>query len=229
MNKQNKDGIEWTDYTWNPITGCLKRCFYCYVPNKLHLNTEPDIHPERLPEPYKKKKPCKIFTGSRAEMFGNWVPKSWLESVFDVIKNCPHLTFQILTKFIERAFTFHFPNNVWLGITIDRYKTSVLEDQRKINLLLKTQNPGIKFISFEPLLGSIENLDLKGIDWIIIGVMTGKGDLIKRHPTKREWIEEIIEQANKYNIPVFLKNNLLDVYPDLPKRQEFPSKQEKLF
>jgi protein gp37 len=200
-----KTKIEWTDYSWNPITGCLWDCWYCYAKKlftRFHRSFKPQFHPERLDEPSKLKKPAKIFCCSVSDLFAYWTKEDWRHAVLERIKKYstekPFLTFQLLTKQphnIDR--NYKFPENTWVGATItEQDEIWKIEDLKKINAK-------IKFVSFEPLLGEIQT-DLKGIDWIIIGKLTGS----KKIPLKKEWVENLIRQAKKSEIPIFVKNNV---------------------
>ena len=199
IQRGNK-GIEWCDATWNPITGCLHDCWYCYA-QKIALrfqgHYQPTIHYDRLKEKMPKKS-SKIFVGSMADMFGDWVDPVWIKWVLEIVKKNPQHTFQFLTKNPKRYSEFEFPKNCWLGLTLDK------PSGRKLFIL--KQQPNYTFISFEPLCDDMSDINLKGIDWVIIGAMTGMG---KRNIIpKKEWIEYLIKEAEKYNIPVFIKDNV---------------------
>lgn len=210
--EMNKTKIEWTDYTWNPITGCKNNCSYCYARKismrfKGHFN--PEFHEKRLLEPYKLKKPSKIFTCSMSEPLGNWIEKYWFNKILRVIYDNPQHTFQILTKCPQNIHHFfscqkRLPDNLWLGVSIEG-------DEYRHRADWLTIKGGKKFISFEPLLEEIKILTK--VDWIIIGGQTNP-DFI---PPK-EWIDNIIKMARTHEIPVFLKDNLH--YPKVI--QEFP-------
>ena len=236
----NETKIEWTDYTWNPITGCLGprgdgvRCPYCYA-NKLAQNRlksqylrynlrlagnaddpfAPRFWANRLWEPSHRRRPAKIFVCDMGELFGTWVPDITLNLIFDIIKKCPHHTFQLLTKQPQNLPKFSpYPNNCWVGITV----TTNSDFLRAIDYLPYVK-ASIKFISFEPLLAPIPNPNLTRIDWIIIGGQSGKD---KFYPPLK-WIVDIEDAAEEAGIPVFEKSNLVP-YPN-PKflRQEFPA------
>ncbi len=215
----NRTKIEWTDFTWNPVTGCLHGCPYCYgrkIANRFRSifpnGYKPTFHPERLEEPYRIKKPSKIFVCSMGDLFGNWVPAKWIEAVIRVAEDNPQHIFQFLTKNPARYKEFSFPRNCWLGTTVTSY-----EDQDRILDLPRYGENGrtINFVSFEPLLGEV---NLEGwiwgyIDWVIIGAQTNP-----YRPPKPEWVERIIVGARRNGKPVFLKDNLR--WPE--RIQEFP-------
>lgn len=211
----NKTKIEWCDYTWNPITGCKNGCEYCYamaISRRFNRSFEPGFHTERLNEPHKAKKPSKIFTVSMGDMFGDWVPDTWIKRIFDVMHHNPQHIFQVLTKNPKRLSKIDkFPANAWIGVTVD---TDTGYNERIRSLLACSAK--LKFVSFEPLLTPINfnNSKLDGIDWVIIGGRTGNKPFVP--PEK--WVDEIVGMAKDRGIAVFLKNNLH--YPK--KIQEFP-------
>jgi len=204
----NKTKIEWTNYTWNPIVGCLKGCSYCYA-RKIALRFAGDFKPRfferRLEEPLQLRTPSKIFVCSMGEMFGDWIPEFWIKNVLDTIRKAYWHTFIILSKQPHNLPKWTFPPNVWLGITIDG------EVDYGTRELLET-NAKIKFVSFEPLLGEV-NINFEGLDWIIIGAQTNP----EKQPNQT-WVKQLLTEAKKTDIPVFMKNNLKFE----PKIQEFP-------
>jgi len=226
----NRSEIEWTDYTWNPVTGCLHGCPYCYArkiarrfPQNFPSGFEPAFYPERLEEPAKVKKPAKIFVVSMGDLFGAWVPQEWQDAVFRVVEENPRHTFQFLTKdpvTMGRAFDRYFgdrvPGNLWFGTSVTG------SDDIGRFLSLPTIDGGVRFVSFEPLLGSISlpnaSADwlLGDIDWVIIGAQTNP----TKHPLPA-WVDEIIQAANGAGIPVFLKNSIQSWWPETLR--EFPA------
>jgi len=226
----NRSKIEWTDYTWNPITGCTRNCHYCYARRMAYRLQGragypkenpffPCFHPDRLLEPTVVKKPSKIFTCSMGEIFDKEASDVWLQLVLDVIFNCPQHTFQLLTKQPKNIPNWeeaeaHWPSNIWLGVSVDGLTCG----QEQIDDLLESSFPYLKFVSFEPLLGPVKDIYLEGIQWVIIGAQTGAG---AKQPRK-EWIESIVSQVTEYDIPVFIKDNL-DWFGDRP--QEFPKEK----
>lgn len=189
-----KTKIEWCDYSWNPITGCLNDCFYCYakkIAMRFDGHFKPTFHEDRLEDPFKVVKSQKIFVCSMADLFGDWVPKDWIDRVLRVIKANNNHIFQLLTKNPKRYLEFEFPDNVWLGITEDYI------NQARLNYL-KEAKAKYKFISFEPLLSDMSGLDLSGIDLVIIGAMTGAGAI----KPEKQWIDSI------YHPNIIYKNNI---------------------
>ena len=244
-----KTSIEWTDWTWNPITGCLSHCSYCYnlrpgsllgrfgavyvedgntyketsnwrrrETGKIHIarkgeripfGYDPTFYPHRLEEPLKRRKPAKIFVCDCADLWGDWIPNEWIEEVLKVVKMCPQHTFQLLTKNPRRYLDFELPNNTWAGTTVASNK-----DSERAKIITQVRVP-VRFLSMEPLLGEID-FSFNGIQWIIIGAQTGRNPL----RPKKEWIENILSNARKLKIPIFLKNNLRSCYPF--SLQQFP-------
>lgn len=222
----NRTSIEWTQWSWNPITGCKHGCWYCYAKKltqrfkKIFPNGfEPTFHPERLMEPCDLKKLSKIFVCSIADLFAPWTPNAWRNQVFDAMYACPvHHQFQMLTKNPERIpnvkpilpIAQKYPDNWWFGTTV----TNENEDWKNIEEIKKV-NAKVRFVSFEPLLGPLpQEIDLNGLEWVIIGKLTGS----KRVKLDEEWVNDIVTRAGLLGIPVFLKNNLR--YPN--PMQNFP-------
>lgn len=220
-----KNTIGWCDLTWNPVTGCLHGCWYCYARKmftRFHRSFEPTFHPERLNEPWELKKPSKIFCCSVADLFAEWTPVEWRDAVLESINLCPiNHTFQLLTKNPERipeGFYGKQDRPIWIGATI----TSQSEMWKAIQLYHRVWGHVNRFLSFEPLLEAIDIIQphlenypyLNGIDWIIIGKLTGS----RKVPLQKEWVQSLIDQARQYNIPIFIKNNV--GWPE--KIQEFP-------
>jgi len=217
----NRTKIEWTDFSWNPVTGCLRKCWYCYAekltkrfPKIFPRGFKPTFYPDRLTEPWKRKKPAKIFVCSIADLFAKWTPKKWRDLVLTYARMCPtNHTFQFLTKNPDLIPDVLFPDNFWMGTTV----TCENEDWKNIEHIKKVK-AGVVFVSFEPLLEMLPiEISLGGIDWIIIGKLTGS----KKMKLDPRWVNRILHRAKEYNIPVFMKNNLK---PEYPKEliQEFP-------
>lgn len=203
MNIQlGPDGINWTDATWNPVTGCLHGCPYCYaraIADRFGRSFEPAYHPEKLQEPLHRKAPTKIFVGSTADLFGNWVPGEWVRSVLDVVRKCPQHTFQFLTKAPHNLVKFNpWPSNCWIGASAT--------DQTMMDralFALSMCNARVKFVSAEPLLGPISG-DLSAIDWLIVGAQTGHD----AHQPEPAWVDNLIDSARASGVAIWFKDNL---------------------
>jgi protein gp37 len=209
----NLTKIEWTDFTWNPITGCNRECSYCYAKKMafrlkgrsgydINSPFKPTFHFSRLNEPLEKKKPCMIFTCSMGDFFDSEVKEDWREEVYKIINSTPQHTYQILTKqdIIEPKFRKNFPKNLWLGVTIDGTSNYWIKPLKT----LEESSAKIKFISFEPILGDHFPEDLSFINWAIIGSQTGVGarEVNKKHVCR------LVNIIDIYNIPLFVKPNI---------------------
>jgi len=220
----NRTSIEWTNYSWNPIVGCDHGCWYCYAkkmcqrfPKIFPNGFKPMFHPERLKEPYELNKPSRIFACSISDIFAPWTPEVWRDAVLDVIFKCPvkHI-FQLLTKNPERIPDIHFPDNVWVGTTVTNEDGTC--DYRNIPKIVHVK-ANVRFVSFEPLLGRLPyGISLRGVDWVIIGKLTGSRKVV----LNKNWVNEILHETIDCNIPVFMKNNLIPIYDKKDLFQEFP-------
>ena len=173
---------------------------------------DPTIYFYRLDQPKKVKEPAKIFVADTGDLFGNWVPAEWVSSVLSVVKECPWHTFQFLTKNPRKLLAYDFPENAWVGTSINSDR-----DVERVNILKKVKAP-VRYLSVEPLLGEL-TFNLTGIEWVILGAMTGKNPVVP----EIAWIEGVLTSAGKNNIPVFMKDNVERYYQSaegLPK--EFP-------
>lgn len=210
----NKTKIEWTEETWNPTKGCTKvsaGCKFCYAEamakrlQAIGIKGYEDgfkfkIMPERLEQPLKKKKPTKYFVNSMSDLFHEEMQEDFLDAIFTVIERTPWHIYQILTK-REKIMAKYFlkrklPPNVWLGVTVEDKKSGLprIDKLRKINA-------AIKFLSIEPLLEDLGEINLKGIDWVIVGGESG----VKARPMKPEWVVSIKRQCEEQNIVFFFK------------------------
>lgn len=205
--------IEWTDATWNPSTGCNKvtsGCKNCYAETMAKrlqaMGTagyengfEFTIMPERLELPKKIKKPTKFFVNSMSDLFHELMPFDFLDRVFKTIEETPIHQYQILTKrenvLAEYFKTRKVPKNVWLGVTVENSKTKNRID------VLRNIDAEIKFLSIEPLIGSVGMLDLTNIHWVIVGGESGH----KARPMKPEWAIDIQKQCDEQEVAFFFK------------------------
>lgn len=208
-----KSLIEWTESTWNPVTGCDKvspGCEHCYAERmakrlkamgvkKYRRGFKVTTHKDVLYDPLKWKKSQLIFVNSMSDLFHNDVPFEFVQQIFEVMRQCPQHIFQILTKrskqLKRKAKLLDWPDNVWMGVTVESRPYRFRIDD------LRQTDAKIKFISFEPLLGRIGDVDLSGIDWAIVGGESGPG----ARPMKQEWVEELLEESQKQKVKFFFK------------------------
>ena len=205
--------IEWTERTWNPVTGCDKiseGCAHCYAENmarrlcSMHTKKYANgfkvtTHAESLKEPFSWHKPSTIFVCSMGDLFHEDVSFEFVDKVIDVIRKTPKHKYQILTKRAERMSDYFktrsIPRNAWLGVTVEVERTKFRIDY------LRDLNATVKFLSCEPLLSDLGNMDLTGIDWVIVGGESGTS----ARPMKEEWVLNIKTQADMSNVPFFFK------------------------
>ncbi len=205
--------IEWTDKTWNPITGCSKTspgCAHCYAEvmsvrlkamglKKYAQGFTITMHEDALNEPLKWKKPHIIFVCSMSDLFHEHVPFEFIDKVMNVIKLTPHHCFQILTKRSARMSEYfsqrEIPSNVWLGVTVENK-----ESKNRIDYL-RSLKATIKFLSCEPLLEDLGDIDLSDIDWVIVGGESG----VSARPMKEDWVLSIMKQTESQGSAFFFK------------------------
>lgn len=208
-----KSKIEWTESTWNPVTGCTKispGCKNCYaerMANRLCAMGQKNYkngfrlttHKHLLTLPFKWKKPQTVFVNSMSDLFHKDVSEEFIKNVFDVMNNAPWHTFQVLTKRAERLLKLHskltWGKNIWMGVSVEneQYKNRID--------LLREIGAQVKFVSFEPLIGTVGKLNMKHIDWAIVG---GESGPYARYMSP-EWVEEIRDQCLAQNVSFFFK------------------------
>jgi protein gp37 len=208
-----KSIIEWTESTWNPITGCSKispGCDFCYAErlakrlNRIGVKRYSNsfnltLHPDILSLPLQWKSPKVIFVNSMSDLFHENVPFEFIQQVFETMKQASWHTFQILTKrskrLVKLAPLLEWPDNVWMGVSVESEKYQFrIDDLRKIP-------SAVRFLSIEPLIAPTSNLDLKTIDWVIVGGESGPG----ARPMNEEWVTQIKEECDKFKTPFFFK------------------------
>lgn len=205
--------IEWTEMTWNPTTGCNKisaGCKFCYAEvmtrrlkamgqEKYKDGFKLRIHPDTLGIPYTWNSPKVVFVNSMSDLFHKEVPLSFIKDVFEVMNDNPQHVFQVLTKRAERLFEVHkelkWTHNIWMGVSVENEK--VVD---RINFLRRIRAK-TKFLSLEPLIGALPNLNLKKIDWIIVGGESGHNP----RPMNPDWVLDIQEQCKKAKVAFFFK------------------------
>jgi protein gp37 len=209
----SKSKIEWTESTWNPVSGCTKisnGCENCYAERMAKrlqaMGTrgyengfEVTLHPHTLEKPLKLKKPQIIFVNSMSDMFHKDVPDEYIMKIFDVMNRAHWHTFQVLTKRPERlaqmADRINWTDNIWMGVTVESN-----DYVDRVNYL-RNLNIKVKFLSVEPLIDSVDTMDYTGIDWVIVGGESGYGC----REIKKEWVLEVKDKCEKDNIPFFFK------------------------
>jgi protein gp37 len=205
--------IEWTEATWNPLTGCTKispGCKNCYAERmakrlqamgveKYREGFKLSIHEEILEEPLAWNKPQYIFVNSMSDLFHKDVPLEFILRIVNVMRQAHWHQFQVLTKRAERLLeldpNIDWPDNVWMGVSVENSSYA-----HRIDLLRNT-NAAIKFLSLEPLLGPLTDLDLTGIRWVIVGGESGPHS----RPIQIDWVRDIRDQCIQANVPFFFK------------------------
>ena len=234
--------IEWTEMTWNPVTGCTKisqGCKHCYA-ERMAKRLEamrapryvngfaPTLHEDLIDAPRRWRQPRTVFVNSMSDLFHEDVPLGFLERVFGTMRDCRQHTFQVLTKRSERlrelAPRLLWPSNVWMGVSV--------EDGRVIERIkhLAETPAAVRFLSCEPLIGPLEDLPLTGIHWVIVGGESGP----RARPMRREWVHSILRQCRAAGVPFFFKQwggvrkdrtgrQLFGrTYDEMPRRKSLP-------
>jgi len=226
FNRTN-DNVDWAKYTWNPVTGCKHGCAYCYArdialrfPENFPKGFEPHFWEERLTTPQNTPLPKSddirarsVFVCSMADLFGDWVPQEWTESVLKTIEDAPQWTFLFLTKNPKRLLEFEWPDNAWVGTTVDR-QDRVAEAEKVFAQLEAT----VKFASCEPLLEEVKFGNLKLFDWLIIGAQSKTSQVPEAQP-KKGWVEALIISAIRATVPVYCKPNLRAGIREYPEQR----------
>lgn len=207
--------IEWTDKTWNPTTGCNKvsaGCKNCYAEifaerlqamgaNGYHAGFEFTVHPDRLELPKLWKKPARVFVNSMSDLFHEKMPIDFLFKVFETMRECPQHVFQVLTKRSDRmralSLPLNWPANVWAGVSVENEAAATRIDD------LRAVPAKVRFLSCEPLLGPLPELDLTGIHWVIVGGESGAAKRIR--PLQPEWVRQIRDHCMESGVPFFFK------------------------
>jgi protein gp37 len=208
-----KSNIEWTEMTWNPVTGCTKvsqGCKHCYAErmakrltamgsNRYRNGFEVTLHPDLLDVPRGWRQPRVVFVNSMSDLFHDDIPLAYIQRVFATMRDCPHHTFQVLTKRSERlsklAPQLPWSKNVWMGVSV--------EDARVLHRVrdLQAVPAAVRFLSLEPLIGPLDALPLDGIHWAIVGGESGP----KARLMRKEWVTSIFRQCRAARVPFFFK------------------------
>jgi len=205
--------IEWTDFTWNPVTGCTKisqGCKHCYAErmakrlramgvDRYRDGFKPTLHPDLLDEPLRWRGSKRVFVNSMSDLFHKEVPLEFIQQVFRSIAAAPSHMFQVLTKrsgrVLQIAGRLDWPSNLWMGVSVEHMRTvERIEHLRQVPA-------AIKFLSCEPLIGPLENLDLTGIHWMIVGGESGPHS----RPMDPSWVQSLLAQCRSEGVPFFFK------------------------
>jgi protein gp37 len=205
--------IEWTEMTWNPVTGCTKisaGCKHCYaerMAKRLHAMGvdryrhafQVTLHDDLVTLPLKWRQPRLIFVNSMSDLFHEAVPLEFIQRVFSTMVQCPQHNFQVLTKRSGRlrdvAGQLPWAPNIWMGVSVEDYRVvHRIPDLRQVPA-------HVRFLSCEPLIGPLEGLPLDGIHWVIVGGESGP----KARPMSLEWVESILRQCRNADVPFFFK------------------------
>jgi protein gp37 len=207
-----KSTIEWTESTWNPVTGCTEvspGCAHCYAKtfaerfrgvagHPYEVGFDLTLRPERMTQPLLWKRPRLVFVNSMSDLFHEAVPDSYLAEVFAVMERASRHTFQVLTKRSDRlreiAPRLTWPPNVWMGVSVENQRFATRIDD------LRSTPAAVRFLSCEPLLGALD-LDLESIHWVIAGGESGRG----ARPMRPEWVRGIRDQCVAAGVPFFFK------------------------
>ena len=205
--------IEWTETTWNPVTGCSKisqGCKHCYAErlavrlqamglDRYRNGFDVTLQPIALKEPLTWKRPRKVFVNSMSDLFHEAIPLEFIQQVFAVMESVPRHTFQVLTKRSSRlrqvASQLPWPSNVWMGVSVENEQVLARVHD------LTTVPAAVRFLSCEPLIGPLHALPLSGIQWVIVGGESGPG----ARPMDRDWVEDILRQCRAADVAFFFK------------------------
>ena len=208
-----RSNIEWTEMTWNPVTGCTKvsqGCKHCYAERMAKRLTamgsgryrngfKVTLHPDLLDVPRTWRQPRVVFVNSMSDLFHEDIPLDYIQRVFATMRDSPQHTFQVLTKRSDRlaelASHLPWPKNVWMGVSV--------EDARVISRIpdLSSTPAAVRFLSLEPIIGPLHELPLSGIHWVIVGGESGP----RARPMRKEWVDSIYRQCRDARVPFFFK------------------------
>lgn len=221
FNKQENAAIEWAQWSWNPVTGCLHECPYCYardIANSARMASvypnafAPTFRPSMLLAPRSMKVPPEakadtrfrnVFTCSMADLFGRWVPAEWIEAVLREVRSAPQWNFLFLTKFPKRMAEFDIPDNAWMGTTVDLQARIPNAEAAFANV-----KAGVRWLSIEPMLEPLKFKHLDRFDWVVIGGAS-RSDATPEWRPPFEWVLDLVDQARDAGVKVYFKTNLL--------------------
>lgn len=231
FNQQGDNpNIEWALWSWNPVTGCLHDCPYCYardIANRFYeTGFQPAIWPGRLAAPKNTTFPeakakewmghKNVFTCSMADLFGRWVPREWIDAVLQAVADAPQWNFLFLTKFPLRLSEFEFPDNAWVGTSVD-CQVRVANAERAFRKV----KARVKWLSIEPMIEPLTFTDLGAFQWVVLGGASASSQTPEWHPP-REWVQSLEDEAARLGVAYYEKDNLhgrVRGYPGQPGRE----------
>ncbi|MGH3499335.1 MAG: DUF5131 family protein [Nocardioidaceae bacterium] len=236
FNETTGEGISWAAWSWNPVTGCLHGCDYCYARAIIHhypqtnpVGFTPLFHEERLDAPSNTTIPVahrddpayrRVFVCSMADLYGRWIPDEWIKQVHESMLAAPRWEYLLLTKFPDRYPGIDLPPNAWVGTSVDEQKRVRIAERA----FRKIDGVKVKWLSLEPLLEPLEFTDLSMFDWVVIGAQTQTNQPSGQVPAFNppwEWVDRIYHQAKEAGCRVHMKPNLKNSLPN-----EYPSVME---
>jgi protein gp37/ParB-like chromosome segregation protein Spo0J len=234
-SQEDNDNIEWARWSWNPVTGCKHNCPYCYArdiaerfkgePSFPH-GFEPVLHPKRLFTPSRVPVPGRaehdiayrnVFVCSMADLFGRWVPEAWIEAVLSSIAETPQWNFLFLTKFPVRLSSFSFPDNAWVGTSVDCQARVANAETAMARVDAK-----VKWLSCEPLIEPLTFTDLSAFQWVVIGGASPSRETPEWKPP-RAWVDQLSAQAWAAGCKIYEKDNLLRRWRQYPGHDDQPA------
>lgn len=249
FNNQSSDNIEWARWSWNPVTGCLHNCAYCYardIANRFYNHLPegerfaPIFYPDRLSGPHNTKQPDldaiadpirrmglrNVFVCSMADLFGKWVPTEWINAVLQQAWDNPQWNFLFLTKFPIRMAEFEYPPNTWIGTTVDT-QYAVERAEKAFRKVRSAGYEGVAWLSCEPMLERLAFTGLDMFDWLVMGGAS-RSTQTPASGVNPRWWASLLMQAEQYNVPVYQKTNLVqrngeDILFD-QRIREYPAK-----
>lgn len=242
---QTNEAVDWARWTWNPVTGCLHGCGYCYArelalkegyQSAYPVGFTPLFHTERLEDPTNTKIPNqaaddprwgRVFVGSMTDLFGEWVPKDWIDAVFDAANKAPTWEYLFLTKFPQRYRRIGLPPSCWFGTSVDTQKRVKNAEKSMKDLDVK-----VRWLSVEPLLEPLEFTDLSWCNLMVIGAQSGTQQpdgYIPGFAPDFRWVASLVAQADAAGVPVYLKPNLMGKTDDQEPGMSLPQEAPTLF